>query len=90
MYSEEPSVKDSERKRCSDVSPIEYSSINPRLPLPKDMKMFWPSKNNKLLLEKLVYQHLSSTKFYGPYPIVHESREEKMIIIMFNQGEKRT
>ena len=70
MYSEEPSVKDSERKRRSDVSPIEYSSINPRLPLPKDMKMFWPYKNNKLLLKKLVYQHLSSTKFHGLYPIV--------------------
>ena len=79
MYSEEPSVKDSERKRRSDVSPIEYSSINPRLPLPKDMKMFWPYKNNKLLLEKLVYQHLSSTKFHGPYPIVlgQVSQEEK-------------
>ena len=91
MYSEEPSVKDSERKRCSDVSPIEYSTINPRTPLPKDMKMFWPSKNNKLLLEKLVYQHLSSTKFHGLYPIVlgQVSREEKKWeCIMFNQGEK--
>ena len=54
MYSEEPSIKDSERK-------IEYNPINIRLHLPKDMKMFWTSKNNKLLLEKLIYQHLSST-----------------------------
>ena len=72
MYSEEPSIKDSKRK-------IEYKPINIILHLPKDMKMFWPSKNNKLLLEKLVYQHLSSTKFHGPYPIVlgQVSQEEK-------------
>ena len=38
---------------------IEYNPINIRLHLPKDMKMFWPSKYNKLLLEKLIYQHLS-------------------------------
>ena len=91
IYSEEPSVKDSERKRRSDVVPIEYSSINPRLPLPKDMKMFWPSKKNKLLLEKLVYQHLSSTAFHGPYPIVLgqvSQVEKKWECIMFKQGEK--
>ena len=73
MYSEEPSIKDSERK-------IEYNPINIRLHLPKDMKMFWPSKKNKLLLEKLVYQHLSSTKFHGPYAIVlgQVSQKEKL------------
>ena len=86
MYSEEPSVKDSERKRRSDVSPIEYSSINPRLPLPKDMKMFWPSKNNKLLLEKLIYQHLSSTDFMVTIPLyLNKYREKKKReCIMFN------
>ena len=43
------------------------------------MKMFWPSKNNKLL-EKLVYQLLSSIKFHDHYLIVlgQVSQEEKM------------
>ena len=64
--------------------PLNIVQVNLRLPLPKDMKMFWPSKNNKLL-EKLVYQHLSSTKFHGPYPIIlgKVSREEKKRNISF-------
>lgn len=70
MYSEEPSIKDSERK-------IEYNPINIRLHLPKDMKMFWPSKNNKLLLEKLIYQHLSSTDFMVTIPLYLEKYHEK-------------
>ena len=69
MYSEEPSIKDSERK-------IEYNPINIRLHLPKDMKMFWPSKNNKRL-EKLIYPHLSSTDFMVTIPLYLDKYHEK-------------
>ena len=60
MYSDDPSVKDSERKRRTETVPIEYTAVEPSTPLPKDMKTFWPSNKNKLLLEKLIYNHLHS------------------------------
>lgn len=49
MYSNAPSMKDSERKRRCDNVPIEYSYIDRSAPLPKDMGTFWPSNTNKLL-----------------------------------------
>ena len=70
MYSEELSIKDSERK-------IEYNPINKRLNLSKDMKMLWPSRNNKLLLEKLIYQHLSSTDFMVTIPLYLDKYRKK-------------
>lgn len=71
MYSDDPSVKDSERKRRSDTVPIEYTSIEPSTPLPKDMNTFWPSNNNKLLLEKLIYSHVrSNIANTGQHPTV--------------------
>ena len=70
MYSNAPSVKDSERKRRCDKVPIEYSSIGRSSPLPKDMGTFWPSNTNKLLVEKLIYSHLQVHSNTGQYPTV--------------------
>ena len=60
MYSDDPSVKDSERKRRTETVPIEYSAVEPSTPLPIDIKTLWPSNNSKLLLEKLICDHLRS------------------------------
>lgn len=60
MYSDSPSVKDSERMRRSEAVPIEHSCVEPGTPIPKQMKTFWSSSRNKLLLEKLIYRHLRS------------------------------
>ena len=40
MYSECPSTKDCERRRRSEVVPIEYSSVEPGTPLPNKMETF--------------------------------------------------
>ena len=80
MYSDESSVKDSERKRRTNTVPIEYSALDPSSPLPKDMATFWPSNNNKLLLEKLIYNHLrSDISPHGEYPTIlgQVTREEE-------------
>ena len=61
MYPDNVTVKDSERKRRAEKIPIEYTSINPSSQLPKHMDTFWPSNNNKDLLEKMTYSHLRST-----------------------------
>ena len=58
MYSECPSTKVCERRRRSEVVPIEYSSVKPGRPLPKKMETFRPSNNNKLNLETLIYCHV--------------------------------
>ena len=58
MYCEDPSMKDTERMRCTDTVPIEHSSITPGTPLPKEMETFWPSNISKLLLKKPIYFHL--------------------------------
>ena len=39
------------------VVPIEHSSVEQGTPLPKEVGTFWPSNNNKLNLEKLIYGH---------------------------------
>lgn len=71
MYSDNPSVKDSERRRRIKRAPVEYSSIQPGTSLPKDMDTFWPSKSNKCLLEKLIYTFLrESTPMTRQYPTV--------------------
>ena len=92
MYSEEPSVKDSERMRRSTTVPIEHSSIEPGTPLPKQMDTFWPSKVNKLLLEKLIYAHIQrNTPVTRQYPTVlgQVTREdEKWQCIMVHDGRE--
>jgi hypothetical protein len=70
MYSEDPSVKDSERLRRAECAPIEYSGIEMGTPLPKKMDSFWPSNNNKLNLEKLIYSYLKNAPQKRQYPTV--------------------
>ena len=71
MYSDDPSVKDSERMRRAERVPIELSFIEPDTPLPKEMETFWPSNMNKLHLEKLAYSHLClNTPTTHQYPTI--------------------
>ena len=58
MYTDSPSVKDSERQRRAKSTPVVLSTIDGKTPLPKDMSTFWPSSQNKFQLEKLVYDSL--------------------------------
>ena len=92
MYSEEPSAKDSERKRRNSMESIEYSSIIPSSPLPKDMNTFWPSNNNKPLLEKLIYNHIRRNHpTSGEYSVVRgqlSREEEKWQCISIHQGKE--
>ncbi len=93
MYSEEPSVKDSERKRRSNIIPIEHSSIEPDMPLPTQMETFWPSNTNKLLLEKLIYDHLRrNTPDTRKYPIVlgQVTKDDTSECIMVHGGRETT
>ena len=70
MYSECLSPKDCERRGCSELVPIEYSSVEPETPLPKRVETFWPS-NNKHNLEKLIYSHFRiNVPVTCTYPIV--------------------
>ena len=74
QYSDDPGVKDTEAVRRSEATPVIISVIEKSTAFPRDLKRFWPSKGNKLQLEKLVYTHqrevLSST-----YPIVVSTLE---------------
>ena len=92
MYSEEPSAKDSERKRRNNMESIEYSSIIPSSPLPKDMNTFWPSNNNKLLLEKLIYNHicrnLPTSREYSVVLGQLSREEEEWQCISIHQGKE--
>ena len=94
MYSEEPSAKDSERNRRNNMESIEYSSIIPSSPLPKDMNTFWPSNNNKLLLEKLIYNHIRrNLPTSGEYSVVLgqlSRKEEEWQCISIHQGKEYT
>ena len=58
IHNENPSVKDSERLLRSCVTPVILSAVEETTPLPKDMSTFWPSCENKLLLEKLFYKYV--------------------------------
>ena len=51
----EGSIKDSERIRHQDKAPIEMNNIHYDTPLPIEMDRFWPSSNNKLKLQMLLY-----------------------------------
>ena len=63
IYHGNPSVKDTERKRRAENVPIEYNSITPSSALPKHMDLFWPSSRNKDLLEKLIYDFISTNSY---------------------------
>ena len=58
LYTDSPSVKDTERQRRGKSTPVVLSTIDGNTPLPKDMSTFWPSNQNKFQLEKLVYDTL--------------------------------
>ena len=58
MYTDSASVKDNERHRRAKSTPVVLSNIDGETPLPKDMSTFWPSNQNKVQLEKLVYNSL--------------------------------
>ena len=58
IYSGNPSVKDSERLRRCNVTPVALSAVEMATPHPKDMATFWPSNKNKEQLEKLIYRQL--------------------------------
>ena len=40
------------------MTPVILSAVEETTPLPKDMSTFWPSSENKLLLEKLFYKYV--------------------------------
>lgn len=67
IYSETPSVKDSERLRRCNVTPVVLSAVEMTTPLPKDMATFWPSNKNKQQLEKLIYSQFcaNAAQNYG-------------------------
>ena len=68
IYDDRPSAKDCERMRRQNVHPINLSEIDDNTPIPKDISTFWPSKSNKMLLEKYLYNTLCKKE--SPYPIV--------------------
>jgi hypothetical protein len=69
IYSEHPSVKDSERQRRTESAPNNISMIEESTPFPRDLKTFWPSNENKQRLSKLIYSNLKG-KHTSDYPIV--------------------
>ena len=58
MYSDSASVKDTERTRRAKSSPVILSTIEKNTLIPKDMTSFWPSNQNKIQLEMLIYDYL--------------------------------
>ena len=58
IYNDNPSGKDTERLlRCNTTSVV-LSSVKLSTPIRKDMTTFWPSSQNKVLLEILIYNFL--------------------------------
>ena len=68
IYDDRPSAKDCGRMRRQNVHPINLSEIDDNTPITKDISTFWPSKSNKMLLEKYIYAKLNNEQ--SPYPIV--------------------
>lgn len=54
----EGSVKDSERLRRCECSPIEVNNLNDDTPLPVDMNAFWSCSSNKVKLQNLLREHI--------------------------------
>ena len=58
-------MKDSERLRRCTATSVLMSTVAETTPLPKDMATFWPSSNNKVLLEKVIYSHVRNESLEG-------------------------
>ena len=58
IYNENPLVHDSERLRRSSVTPVILNTVRETTLLPKDISTFWTSSENKMQLEKLIYNHV--------------------------------
>ena len=69
IYTGESSVKDLEHERRSIAPSIVLSRITPESPLPQ-MANFWPSQQNKMMLEKLIYRHVSCLAMGLPHSTV--------------------
>ena len=52
IHNDNPSVNDSERMRRFSATQVLMGTVAETTPLPKGTATFWPSNNNKLLLEK--------------------------------------
>ena len=65
IYNENPLVKDSERLRRSSVTPVILSTVRETTLLPKDMSTFWTSSENKMQLEKLIYNHVHENSVHN-------------------------
>ena len=63
IYNDDPSVKDTERLRRCSTTLVVLSSVELTTPIPKDMTTFWPSNQNKVLLETLIYGYLGDSSF---------------------------
>ena len=57
------SIKDSERSKRYEKTPIEISQIATDTPLPLDMSSFWVSNRNKIKLERLISNYILSNRF---------------------------
>ena len=59
------SIKDYDRLRRNESTPIELNIITSKTPLPVDMSTFWPSIENKSKLQHLLAQTVleSSDKY---------------------------
>ena len=58
IYNDNPSVKDTERLRRYNTTLVVLSSVKLSILIPKDMTTFWPSSQNEVLLEILIYNFL--------------------------------
>lgn len=61
----ERSMKDSERQKREEKSPIDLLEIDRKTPLPVEMDRFWPLRRNKAKLETHIEQ---------PY-VIHGARQ---------------
>ncbi len=69
IYTGEPSIKYQEHERRSTAPSIVLTEITPESPL-SQMANFWPSQQNKLMLEQLIYKHVSVLAKDLPHPTV--------------------
>ena len=78
IYDDEPSVKYSEKQRRINKAPIHLSTIQTSTPFPKEVDSFWSSNQNKLKLQKLIYQEVQ--KHNSKYTIVLGSSKTHLVI----------
>ena len=65
IENENPLVKDSERLPRSSVTPVILSTVRETTLLPKDKSTFWTSSENKIQLEKLIYNHVHENSVHN-------------------------